>query len=163
MVSVPRVEMITLTTFLAHRILFFSQIDIDFALKFPLAKDIKITWTSLENKLFTFLKAKLPNSTLLKKFDDGDKSSNQESKQFVIFWTLHQRVNSDEKGCKIRKTYSILDSQESFAFIGSIFKIFYVFNLQYPEESNIFYNFIQVFFYDMPKKKKYEKVTVIKN
>ncbi|XP_075168312.1 uncharacterized protein LOC142240498 [Haematobia irritans] len=199
-------------------------IDIDFSLKFPLAKDIKITWTSLEIKLFAFLKTKLPNSTLLKKFDDEDTSSNQESKQFAIFWTLHQvfpppqRVTSDENGSKIRKKFSILDSQESFAFIGStkeeiaaklnlaklqnrciqpkllivgeltniksivlyfdgieypfltildavdiLFKIFYVFNLQYPEESDTFYNFIQDFFYDMPKKKKYAKVSVIKN
>lgn len=47
--------------------------------------------------------------------------------------------------------------------IDLLFKIFFVFNLEYPEESDIFYNFLQEFFYEIPTKKKYAKIAIIKN
>lgn len=52
---------------------------------------------------------------------------------------------------------SILDA------IDLLFKIFYVFNLQYPEESEIFYNFIQNIFYEIPTNKEFMKVSTVKN
>lgn len=44
-----------------------------------------------------------------------------------------------------------------------LFKIFFVFNHQYPTESEVFYNFIQTFFYDLPTNKKFTKVASIKH
>lgn len=142
----------------------------------------------------------------------------------MIFWFLHnifppqQMTSMNSSGSKIRKKFSILDSQESFALIAAtseeleaklkllklqcksiqpriliigeisniksifvyvddiqypfltfvnaldvLFKIFYLFNLQYPSESDVFYNFIQSFLYDLPTAKKYPKVSTIKH
>lgn len=46
--------------------------------------------------------------------------------------------------------------------IDVLFKIFFVFNLEYPEESEIFYNFLQNVFYDIPAKKQFSKVAALK-
>ncbi|XP_046805208.1 uncharacterized protein LOC124419499 [Lucilia cuprina] len=44
-----------------------------------------------------------------------------------------------------------------------LFKIFFVFNLEYPSESEIFYHFIQSLFYDLPTSKKFIKSNIIKH
>lgn len=143
-----------------------------------------------------------------------------ESKIFLIFWFLHnllppQQITCEEpSGSKIRKKFSIADSQEGFAVLAAtseeleaklkllklqyrriqprllligeinkirsifvyidevkypvltilnafdvLFKIFFVFNLKYPEESNMFYKFLQNFFYDIPVTKKYTTIS----
>lgn len=46
--------------------------------------------------------------------------------------------------------------------IDVLFKIFFVFNLEYPSESNLFYNFLQDFFYEIPLKKKNAKIATTK-
>lgn len=67
------------------------------------------------------------------------------------------------------KTISIYFDDLTFPFltiidaIDLLFKIFYVFNLEYPEESEIFYNFIQNIFYEIPPKKKIMKVSSVIN
>lgn len=120
-----------------------------------------------------------------------------------------QKINTDPSGSKIRKKFSIADSQESFAIVAQtkeefetkikllqlqhsniqpkllivkdfiqikhisiyldnirypfrnilnafdiLFKLFFVFNLKYPEESELFYHFIQTFLYEIPSEKK---------
>lgn len=124
----------------------------------------------------------------------------------------------DETGAKMRKKFSVADSQDSFAIIattqqeldiklnllklqknciqprlliiGSIldikqifvyfddikypmckiltavdvlFKLFFVFNLEFPKESELFYTFLQVFFYELKTDKKFTKIFTIKN
>lgn len=44
-----------------------------------------------------------------------------------------------------------------------LFKTFFVFSLQYPEESEIFYTFIQSLLYNIPTSKKFVKVSTIKH
>lgn len=43
------------------------QIEIDFALKFPMAKEIKLKWQFLNNKLHHILKTKVSCSFVLKR------------------------------------------------------------------------------------------------
>lgn len=147
-----------------------------------------------------------------------------ESKIFMTFYYLHnifpppQKVKADESGTKIRKKFSIADSQEGFSLIATsmeeidikikllklqsksiqpkllivgeifkikeiyvylddikypmltilnaidiLFKILFIFNLKYPEECKVFYNFIESFLYDLPTLKKFAKVSVIKH
>lgn len=47
--------------------------------------------------------------------------------------------------------------------VDILFKIFFVFNLHYPEESLIFYNFLQDFLYEIPLSKKISKISTVKN
>lgn len=47
--------------------------------------------------------------------------------------------------------------------IDILFKLFFVFNIQFPEESEIFYNFLQTLFYNIPSSRKFVKVSAIKN
>lgn len=68
---------------------------------------------------------------------------------------------------KVKEIYVYFD-EIRYPFISLLkafdvlFKTFYVFNLQYPQESEIFYNFIQSLFYDMPANKKCIKASSIK-
>lgn len=121
---------------------------------------------------------------------------------------------TEQNGTKLRKKYTILDSQESFALIGRtteeldakfnllklqssniqplllvvgsidniksisvyfdgikypmvnsltavdiLYKIMFTFNLEFPKQSQIFYLFIQTFFYEMSTQKKNVKVS----
>ena len=151
-------------------------------------------------------------------------ASISESNILGILWYLHhllpphQKVYTDESGSKLRKKFSIQDSQESFAIVatseeelniklnllrllntniqprllivGSIlkiekifiyfdgiqypmvkmltatdllFKLFFVFNLEFPSESALFYSFLQIFFYEIPSDKKFTKIHTLKN
>lgn len=45
----------------------------------------------------------------------------------------------------------------------NLFKLFFVFNLEFPQESEVFYNFVQSVLYDMPTSKKYTKVSSLKH
>lgn len=147
-----------------------------------------------------------------------------ETKTLTIFWLLHhlfppqQKIRTDSTGAKLRKKFSVPDSQESFMVMADtkdeldtklkllklqsrniqprllivgqlskimsislyfdeisypfltiinafdiLFKTFFVFNLEFPEESEIFYTFIQSLLYDLPTSKKFVKVSSIKH
>lgn len=45
----------------------------------------------------------------------------------------------------------------------NLFKLFFVFNLEFPQESEVFYNFVQSVLYDMPTSKKFTKVSSLKH
>ena len=47
--------------------------------------------------------------------------------------------------------------------IDTLFKMFFVFNLHYPEESEVFYSFLHDFLYEIPLKKKYANISAIKS
>ncbi|KAI8115639.1 hypothetical protein CVS40_12277, partial [Lucilia cuprina] len=47
--------------------------------------------------------------------------------------------------------------------VDILFKIFFVFNLEFPIESDLFYNFMQQFFYEINSEKKYSKVFTVIN
>lgn len=47
--------------------------------------------------------------------------------------------------------------------VDLLYKTFFVFNLEFPNESIIFYNFLQCFFYEMKSDKKFPKVSMIKD
>ena len=49
------------------------------------------------------------------------------------------------------------------AAFDALFKLFFVFNRDFPKESEIFYHFIQIFFYSMPSEKKFVKSSAIKH
>ncbi|XP_037809229.1 uncharacterized protein LOC119601998, partial [Lucilia sericata] len=187
-----------------------NLINIDFELKFPFAKQFSERWLCYKDKVIYLLQSKISNLIFKKKMQQIH-TFNEESVVLTVLWNIHhlfpptQKVTSDMSGAKIRKKFSVLDSQESFAILAEseeeieiklkllmlqgrniqpkllisgnlediksifvyfdgnkypfltivkafdlLFKIFFVFNLQFPEESEIFYNFIQDFFYDMP-------------
>ncbi|KNC31058.1 hypothetical protein FF38_00565 [Lucilia cuprina] len=189
----------------------FHLIDIDFALKFPMAKNLHERWPKFSEQILCVLKTKISSAYISKKLADIE-SKNDESKTFMIFWFLHNlfppqlKVSTESSGAKIRKKYSIADSQEGFAIIANTLeelevkikllklqcrniqprlliigeicniKSIFVFvdnvkypiltflnALDYPEESDVFYNFIQSFLYDLPTTKKYSKVSTIKH
>ncbi|XP_046804188.1 uncharacterized protein LOC111675694 [Lucilia cuprina] len=171
--------------------------------------------------MLTLLKQKVSSAFVSQKLLELD-AHNEESKTFAVLWYLHyifspnQKVNTDPSGSKIRKKFSIADSQNSFAILADssqeletkikllqlqnrciqpkllivgqltniksiniyldnirypfcnilkafdiLFKLFFVFNLQYPEESELFYNFIQNCFFLLQK--KYTKISSIKH
>lgn len=56
--------------------------------------------------------------------------------------------------------YPFLTVLEAFDIL---FKIFFVFNLQFPQESEVFYNFAQSILYDLPTSKKCTKVAAVKH
>ena len=63
-------------------------------------------------------------------------------------------MNFDDKKypmCRVLTTVDIL------------FKIFFVFNLEFPKESEVVFNFLQVFFYEMKTDKKFTKIYANKN
>ncbi|XP_037824735.1 uncharacterized protein LOC119612917 [Lucilia sericata] len=179
-----------------------NLINIDFELKFPFAKQFSERWLCYKDKVIYLLQSKISNLTISKKMQQIH-TFNEESVVLTVLWNIHhlfpptQKVTSDMSGAKIRKKFSVLDSQESFAILAEseeeieiklkllmlqgpkllisgnlediksifvyfdgnkypfltivkafdlLFKIFFVFNLQFPEESEIFYNFIQDFF-----------------
>ncbi|XP_037820789.1 uncharacterized protein LOC119609869 isoform X1 [Lucilia sericata] len=193
-------------------------IDVDFKIKFPNAKNLFERWSQLGDKMLTLLKQKVSSAFVSQKLLELD-AHNEESKTFAVLWYLHyifppnQKVNTDPSGSKIRKKFSIADSQNGFAILADssqeletkikllqlqnrciqpkllivgqfpsiksiniyldnirypfcnilkafdiLFKLFFVFNLQYPEESELFYNFIQNCFYDIPLQKKSTKI-----
>lgn len=129
-----------------------------------------------------------------------------------------QNFTTTPNGEKIRKRYSVADSQESFALVAAsdeeletkikllhfqgrsiqprllvighifdikqiyvyfdghkyvclkmldafdhLFKLFFVFGLEFPPESEIFYNFVQSILYDLPTSKKFTKVSALKH
>ncbi|KAI8122559.1 hypothetical protein CVS40_6689 [Lucilia cuprina] len=198
-------------------------IDVDFKIKFPNAKNLFERWSQLGDKMLTLLKQKVSSAFVSQKLLELD-AHNEESKTFAVLWYLHyifppnQKVNTDPSGSKIRKKFSIADSQNGFAILADssqeletkikllqlqnrciqpkllivgqltniksiniyldnirypfcnilkafdiLFKLFFVFNLQYPEESELFYNFIQNCFYDIPLQKKSTKISSIKH
>lgn len=47
--------------------------------------------------------------------------------------------------------------------VDTLFKLFFVFSLEFPSESDIFYNFIQTFFYELRSDKKYSRVCTVIN
>lgn len=47
--------------------------------------------------------------------------------------------------------------------VDILYKTFFVFNLEFPEESNVYFNFLQTFFYEMKSEKKIPKISSIKN
>ncbi|XP_075158212.1 uncharacterized protein LOC142231488 [Haematobia irritans] len=56
--------------------------------------------------------------------------------------------------------YNFLSVLDAF---DTLFKIFFVFNLQFPEESDVFYYFIQLFLFNLPTSKKYAKSCSLKH
>lgn len=142
----------------------------------------------------------------------------------MLLWCLHhlfppqQKASTEPSGSKIRRKFSVADSQDAFAVLATtseeldaklnllkiqssniqprllvvgevndiktifiyldeieypiltvlnafdiLFKNFFAFNLHYPKESEVFYNFMQLFFYDLPSHKKYAKIFTIKH
>lgn len=69
---------------------------------------------------------------------------------------------------KIKEIYVYFDNLK-YPFVSVLkafdllFKIIFVFNLQYPSESEIFYHFIQDLFYDIGSNKKCTKSSSIKH
>ncbi|KAI8130050.1 hypothetical protein CVS40_0842 [Lucilia cuprina] len=161
-------------------------IDIDFVLKYPVAKNFEERWPYCAEDLLFILKTRISCSLISKKL------------------LQTERIDEDENGAKYKKKFTIADSQESFAVVAStmdeletklkllklqgrkiqpkllvigdtypfvstlkafdvLFKIFFVFNLEYPSESEIFYHFIQSLFYDLPTSKKFIKSNIIKH
>ncbi|XP_046801112.1 uncharacterized protein LOC111688897 [Lucilia cuprina] len=181
----------------------FQFINIDFILKYPSAKCLKDRWTQLEDSILNILKSKSGCSILLKDLQKVG-SNNEESKTFTIFWHAHKlfppqhTITTSPNGEKIRKRYSVADSQENFAVLATsneeletklkllqlqgrniqprlliigylydiktiyvyfdrlkfpfltfldafdcLFKLFFVFNVEFPQESEVFYNFVQ--------------------
>lgn len=55
-------------------------------------------------------------------------------------------------------TYPFLTVIDAF---DVLFKIFFVLNLQFPEESDLFYNFVQSFFFEIPTSKKCTKISIL--
>lgn len=47
--------------------------------------------------------------------------------------------------------------------VDLLYKTFFVFNLEFPNESIIFFNFLQNFFYEMKSNVKFPKVSMIKD
>lgn len=47
--------------------------------------------------------------------------------------------------------------------VDILFKIFFVFNLEFPNESKLFYTFLQTFFYEMDNNNKNSKVLTFIN
>lgn len=56
-----------------------------------------------------------------------------------------------------------IPSKSLIRAVDICFKIYYLFNLQYPKACSTFWNFIQVFFYNIKSKEKYAKVNIIVN
>ncbi|KNC27225.1 hypothetical protein FF38_05810, partial [Lucilia cuprina] len=181
-------------------------INIDFEMKFPFAKQFSERWSSYRDKVIYLLQSKISNPAISKKMQQIH-VFNEESVILTALWNMHhlfpptQKVTSDMSGAKIRKKFSVLDSQESFAILAeseeeidiklkllvlqgrniqpkllisgcledikSIIVYFdgikYPFLSIFPEESEIFYNFIQDFFYDIPTSKKIVKVSTLKH
>ncbi|XP_065354405.1 uncharacterized protein LOC135948881 [Calliphora vicina] len=202
-------------------------IDIDFKLKFPAAKSLFDRWSQLGDKILYLLKTKVTSAFVSQKLLELTMKIFYiftESKQFAILWYLHHlfspthKINTDPSGSKIRKKFSIADSQHGFAIIADtneelemkinllklqsrsiqpkllivgqlptiqlisiyfdnyrykftnvlnafdiLFKLFFVFNIEYPEESDLFYNFIQCCMYEILLLKKSSKICTIKH
>ena len=49
----------------------------------------------------------------------------------------------------------------SLTAVDMIYKIMFVFNLEFPKQSEIFYTFIQIFFFEMATAKK-KKLKIVK-
>ncbi|KAI8126855.1 hypothetical protein CVS40_3410 [Lucilia cuprina] len=73
--------------------------------------------------MLTLLKQKVSSAFVSQKLLELD-AHNEESKTFAVLWYLHyifspnQKVNTDPSGSKIRKKFSIADSQNSFAILA---------------------------------------------
>ncbi|XP_075148179.1 uncharacterized protein LOC142222103 [Haematobia irritans] len=69
---------------------------------------------------------------------------------------------------KIDKIYIYLDgirypSLKVLTALNLLYKIYFVFNIEFPKESEIYFNFIQSFFFDMKLEKNIPKVISIKD
>ncbi|XP_065356917.1 uncharacterized protein LOC135952157 [Calliphora vicina] len=198
-------------------------INIDFTLKYPTAKCLKDRWSLLEDSILNTLKNKSGCSVLLKDLQKAE-TNNEESKMFTILWHAHklfppqQAFTTTPSGEKIRKRFSVADSQESFAVLATsneeletklkllqlqgrriqprlliigdiyniktiyvyfdklkfpfltflnafdnLFKLFFVFNVEFPQESEVFYSFVQSVLYDLPTSKKFTRVSALKH
>ena len=49
------------------------------------------------------------------------------------------------------------------AAVDILFKFFFVFNLEFPKESEVFFNYLQVFSYNIKTDKKFTRTYAIKN
>lgn len=52
------------------------QIDIDFQMKFPMAKNMKMKWSFCESNIFNFLKSKISSPVVLKILNKPELSTN---------------------------------------------------------------------------------------
>ncbi|KNC32281.1 hypothetical protein FF38_12920 [Lucilia cuprina] len=100
-----------------------NLINIDFELKFPFAKQFSERWLCYKDKVIYFLQSRISNLTISKKMQQIH-TFNEESVVLTVLWNIHhlfpptQKVTSDMSGAKIRKKFSVLDSQESFAILA---------------------------------------------
>ncbi|XP_065356338.1 uncharacterized protein LOC135950732 [Calliphora vicina] len=98
-------------------------INIDFELKFPIAKKFNERWSNYGEKVIYLLQTKITCSAISKKMQQIN-SLNEESKILTTLWNIHhlfpptQKVTSDESGAKVRKKFSVPDSQQSFAILA---------------------------------------------
>ncbi|XP_075149370.1 uncharacterized protein LOC142223367 [Haematobia irritans] len=99
-------------------------IEIDFSISYPQAKEMKVTWPFHEVQIIKIMKKKISNSVALKLLANVDSSTDEDSRIFIMLWVLHHmfppnsKIVEDKKGSKLRKKYSVADSQEAFAIIA---------------------------------------------
>ncbi|KNC21407.1 hypothetical protein FF38_12548 [Lucilia cuprina] len=99
-------------------------IDIDFVLKYPVAKNFEECWPYCAEDLLFILKTRISCSLISKKLLQTERID-EDSKMFTILWYCHNlfppqlKISTDENGAKYKKKFTIADSQESFAVVAS--------------------------------------------
>ncbi|XP_046810816.1 uncharacterized protein LOC111687876 [Lucilia cuprina] len=97
-------------------------IDIDFVLKYPVAKNFEERWPYFAEDLLFILKTRISCSLISKKLLQTERID-EDSKMFTILWYCHNlfppqlKISTDENGAKYKKKFTIADSQESFAVV----------------------------------------------
>lgn len=70
--------------------------------------------------------------------------------------------------CSNIKSITVFFDDHKYPFLSILsavdvlFKLFFVFNLEYPAESEIFYSFLQEFIYEIPLKKNVPRFPLLK-
>ncbi|KNC28789.1 hypothetical protein FF38_09955, partial [Lucilia cuprina] len=98
------------------------QIDIDFVLKYPVAKNFEERWSYFAEELLLILKTRISCSLISKKLLQTERID-EDSKMFTILWYCHNlfppelKISTNENGIrkKYKKKFTISDLQESFA------------------------------------------------